>query len=111
MTHRTPDRTIFHVRSIIPNANNWLFFAPCTSSPSYIMPPPVRERYNSKARGSTSGGKKKGKRPIFTQDKDAEDPNASIYVPKSEEVKEMEKREKMKAEVCINSCFDVEIII
>lgn len=69
------------------------------------MPPPVRERYNAKARGSTAGGKKKGKRPIFTQDKDAEDPNAAIHVPKSEQVREMEKREKMKAEVHLECQF------
>lgn len=59
--------------------------------------------YNAKGRQSTSGSRKKGKRraqagnptqPEF-------DPNASIVVPKSEEQKELDRRERLRQEVSI----------
>jgi ATP-dependent RNA helicase DHX37/DHR1 len=61
-----------------------------------------RVGYNDRARGSTAGGKKKGKRrskpSIVTSEQ--VDPNAIIHVPKTVEEREMEKKERMKQEVC-----------
>jgi len=59
--------------------------------------------YNAKARGSTVGGKKKRKRRGQTSGVTLEqgDPNATIHVPKTTEEKEMEKKERMKQEVCL----------
>jgi ATP-dependent RNA helicase DHX37/DHR1 len=60
-----------------------------------------RVGYNDKARGSTAGGKKKGKRrnqpSIVTSEQ--VDPNATIHVPKTMEDREKEKKEKMRQEV------------
>ena len=61
--------------------------------------------YNAKARGSTAGGKKKGKRTSQASGTTSEqaDPNAAIHVPKTMGVKEMERRERMKQEVLLDS--------
>ena len=65
----------------------------------------TRQRYNAKARQSTVGGsshKKKGKRKSLDplgQDVPEVDPNAEIVVPKSEEQKELDRREKLRQEV------------
>lgn len=64
--------------------------------------PPVRERYNAKARGSTAGSshKKKGKRrEKDTTDSVQHDPNAEIVVPKSEDQKNAERKERLRQEV------------
>jgi len=63
------------------------------------MPPPVRERYNAKARHSTAGSKKKGKRPHAVDTAKEGDSNTLIHVPKSEEVRELERKERLKLEV------------
>ena len=66
---------------------------------------PIHERHNAKARQSTSGPRKKGKRKrdksLRTLDNgaDAFDPNAEIIVPKSKDVKDLEKKEKLLKEV------------
>jgi ATP-dependent RNA helicase DHX37/DHR1 len=63
-----------------------------------------RVGYNDKARGSTAGGKKKGKRrfqpPAATSEQ--VDPNATIHIPKTMEEKELDKKERMKQEVCLS---------
>ena len=65
----------------------------------------TRQRYNAKARQSAVGGsshKKKGKRKSLdplNQDISEVDPNAEIVVPKSEEPKELDRREKLRQEV------------
>lgn len=72
-----------------------LFTAPVMHQP--------RVGYNAKARGSTAGGKKKGKRKNPTPGTTLEqtDSNGAIYVPRTTEEKEMERRERMKQEVCL----------
>jgi ATP-dependent RNA helicase DHX37/DHR1 len=59
-----------------------------------------RVGYNDKARGSTAGGKKKGKHRHQFSNVTSEpvDPNATIYVPKTIEEKELEKK-RLKQEV------------
>lgn len=60
-----------------------------------------RVGYNDKARGSTAGGKKKGKRrsqPSAASSPQV-DPNATIHVPKTMEERQTEKKERMKQEV------------
>jgi ATP-dependent RNA helicase DHX37/DHR1 len=64
-----------------------------------------RERYNAKARGSAPGKqKKKGKQKGLDAPPDAsaegQDPNALVFLPKSQEVKENERDEKIRREVC-----------
>lgn len=61
-----------------------------------------RVGFNDKARGSVAGGKKKGKRTKASPagPSVAPDPNVVIYVPKSSEVKELERKERVKQEVC-----------
>ncbi|KZT73805.1 P-loop containing nucleoside triphosphate hydrolase protein [Daedalea quercina L-15889] len=65
----------------------------------------TRQRYNARARQSTVGGsshKKKGKRKSSgVQDKNAtdENPNAEIVAPKSDEQKELDRREKLRQEL------------
>jgi len=60
--------------------------------------PPVRESYNAKARQSTAGSRKKGKRKknITTE---ASDPNADIIEPKSREDKDKEQKDRLLQEV------------
>lgn len=66
----------------------------------------TRQRYNAKARQSTVGGsshQKKGKRKpqdSTNQDASEPDPNAEIVVLKSEEQKDLDRREKLREEVC-----------
>lgn len=62
----------------------------------------TRERHNAKARQSTAGQRKKGKRKASSSNiKEPEyDPNAEVIVPKSEEQKELDRRERLKQEVC-----------
>lgn len=65
----------------------------------------TRERFNAKARQSVAGShkKKKGKRSITDKDpsgvQEPCNPNADIVVPKSEEQKELDRKEKLKQEV------------
>jgi ATP-dependent RNA helicase DHX37/DHR1 len=58
-----------------------------------------RVGYNDRARGSTAGGKKKGKRR--SQPSEQTDPNVTIHVPKTTEERQMEKKERMKQDVCL----------
>lgn len=59
--------------------------------------------YNAKARGSIAGGKKKGNQKQRRGQGDEGDrdggPNAPIYIPKSEEEKERQRKERVKQEV------------
>ena len=57
--------------------------------------------YNAKARQSTAGSRKKGK-PKKVKREQGADPNALVYVPKTEEEKELDAREKLKKEVTVN---------
>lgn len=59
------------------------------------MGAPVRERYNTKARGSSV---KKGK-PKKNQPKVIDDPNIELFVPRSAEAKDDDRKEKMRVEV------------
>ena len=59
-----------------------------------------RVGYNDKARGSTAGGRK-GKRR--NQPSKQTDPNVTIHVPKTTEERQMEKKERMKQDVCLFS--------
>lgn len=62
-----------------------------------------KERYNSKARGSVAGGKKKGKRhrSEITSNVAEPDANATILVTKTKTEKEAERVERMRNEVRI----------
>ncbi|KZT12027.1 P-loop containing nucleoside triphosphate hydrolase protein [Laetiporus sulphureus 93-53] len=66
-----------------------------------------RQRYNAKARQSTVGSHKKGKRkakdeaPILCGK--LENPNAEIIIPKPMEQKELERKERMKQELLAQS--------
>src|SRR5258708_563789 len=66
------------------------------------MPGPrPRESYNSKARQSTAGTRKKGKRKRVSRS-EVEEPancNADIITTKTKEEKEIERREKLLQEV------------
>lgn len=66
------------------------------------MPGPrLRELYNSKARQSNAGTRKKGK-PKRGSRSEAEEPadcNAAIITPKTKEEKGIERREKLLQEV------------
>lgn len=62
--------------------------------------------YNAKARASTAGGKKKGKEKRKKHQTDGES-NAPIYVPKSDEQKDRERKEKIKQEVYISTPLDL----
>ncbi|KAF8583112.1 P-loop containing nucleoside triphosphate hydrolase protein [Ramaria rubella] len=64
-----------------------------------------RERYNAKARGSTPGkNKKKGKQQVSDVPQSSDpDPNALIFIPKSQEFKENERREKLRRELALAS--------
>jgi hypothetical protein len=61
-----------------------------------------RVGYNDRARGSSAGGKKKGKRlsRLSASTSEQADPNATIHAPKTPEEKEIEKKERIKQEVC-----------
>lgn len=62
--------------------------------------PPVRERYNAKARSSSAGSHKKGKRKEKSSDaSQQQDPNADIVVPKSADQKNEERKERLRQEV------------
>lgn len=72
------------------------------------MGPALRERYNAKARQATAGGSKKkgkvGKRKPHIDDKTQDsDPNALFHTPKTNEEKELDRKEKLKQEVCLPS--------
>ncbi|KAF9534476.1 P-loop containing nucleoside triphosphate hydrolase protein [Crepidotus variabilis] len=65
--------------------------------------PPIREIHNAKARKSSAGTRKKGRQRrklenTLATHEDGEDPNATILVPKSKDLKEKEKRERMMQE-------------
>lgn len=55
--------------------------------------------YNAKARGSVAGSSKKRKRSTRDADEIKADPNADIYVPKSEKEKDIDRKEKLLQEV------------
>ncbi|KAK0464536.1 P-loop containing nucleoside triphosphate hydrolase protein [Desarmillaria tabescens] len=62
------------------------------------MGPAPRERHNAKSRQSTAGSRKKGKRK--RQDvTEIGDANALIHVPKTNEERELTRREKLKQEL------------
>lgn len=61
--------------------------------------PPVRQEFNAKARRSTAGTRKKGKLKKRKQEDDA-DPNVEIITPKNAQEKELNKRERLREEVC-----------
>ena len=59
-----------------------------------------RERHNAKARQSTAGSRKKGKRKATSTIKEPDyDPNAEIISLKSDEQKELDRRERLRQEV------------
>ncbi len=62
-----------------------------------------KERYNAKARQSSASHKKKGKRKKGGADDSTHiqefDVNAEIIVPKSQEQKEEDRKERLKQEV------------
>lgn len=63
--------------------------------------PPIRQGYNAKARQSTSGTRKKGKlKKRKEQQAEAIDSNAEIIVQKPTQEKELDKRERLRQEVC-----------
>ncbi|KAK0504014.1 P-loop containing nucleoside triphosphate hydrolase protein [Armillaria luteobubalina] len=62
------------------------------------MGPAPRERHNAKARQSTAGSRKKGKRKR-QDDTETGDANALIHVPKTSEERELTRREKLKQEL------------
>lgn len=64
----------------------------------------LRERFNAKARKS-SRPNKRSKR-IHREDgqtEDAADPNSEIHIPKPKEVKEAERRERLRQEVLFSN--------
>jgi ATP-dependent RNA helicase DHX37/DHR1 len=66
--------------------------------------PPTRERYNAKARASTAGvshkkGKVKKNRSTLVPPEE-NDVNSLMHVPKTEEERELDRKERMKQEVC-----------
>lgn len=67
-----------------------------------------RVGYNDKARGSTTGGKKKRKRrhqpsAVASLEKLEVDPNVMIHLPKTKEERDLERKERVKQEVCFLS--------
>ena len=70
------------------------------------MPKHVRESYNARARQSTAGSRKKGKvnqkrdDANQAQTESSPDPNAEILIPKSKEQKDLERKERLRTEVC-----------
>jgi ATP-dependent RNA helicase DHX37/DHR1 len=64
--------------------------------------PPTRQEYNAKARRSTAGTRKKRMLKRRKTDGQADDtnPNAEIIVPKSVQGKELDKKKRMREEVC-----------
>ena len=73
------------------------------------MPPAQRVRFNAKARSSTAGSfhKKKGKRKETSGVSGQTDPNAEIVVPKSEDQKNEERKERLRQEVCFVEVFNI----
>ncbi|KAJ3568750.1 hypothetical protein NP233_g5510 [Leucocoprinus birnbaumii] len=63
--------------------------------------PPTRQEYNAKARRSTAGVRKKGKLKRRTSKDQTEDanPNAEIIIPKTEQTKELDKRQQLREEL------------
>ncbi len=68
------------------------------------MGPAPRERHNAKSRQSTAGSRKKGKRKR-QDDTETGDANALIHVPKTNEERELTRREKLKQEVRRTTTF------
>ena len=59
-----------------------------------------RHRHNAKARQSTAGQRKKSKRKATPTVKEPDyDPNAEIIALKSDEQKELDRRERLRQEV------------
>lgn len=64
----------------------------------------VREKFNAKARQSTAGSRKRGK-PKKTKTEGelsavvTVDSNADIFIPKTKEEKEQDRKEKLRQEV------------
>lgn len=73
--------------------------------PPRTMPKHVRQTYNAKARQSTAGSRKKGKVKAKRDDTNpaqaepSSNPNAEILIPKPQEQKDLERRERLRAEV------------
>lgn len=65
------------------------------------MPPPVRERYNAKARRSVAGGSTHKNKRLKRAPAGAEssDPNAEIVVPKSDQAKDLDRKDVLLQEV------------
>lgn len=68
----------------------------------------LRERYNAKARQSNAGSSHKKRKRVKTaaegedhghSEQYTADPNAEIVVPKSEEAKEQDRKERLRQEV------------
>ncbi|KAF8895535.1 P-loop containing nucleoside triphosphate hydrolase protein [Infundibulicybe gibba] len=66
-----------------------------------------QEGFNAKARQSTAGSRKKGKRQKKTRTEenlvDVSDPNVSIHIPKTKAEKDQERKEKLKHEIASQS--------
>jgi ATP-dependent RNA helicase DHX37/DHR1 len=58
------------------------------------MGPVPRERFNAKARQSTAGSHKKQKQKQSKSD--TVDPNEEVYIPKTNEEKESDRKQKLK---------------
>ena len=72
-----------------------------------MKPPTSRPGYNARARQSTAGQRKKGKRvEKLKPEESGHDSNAAILVPKSDEQKEQDRRERLRQEVCWCGTFD-----
>jgi len=74
--------------------------------------PPIREGYNAKARKSTAGSRKKGKvkRNKSLAQPEAENSNAEIIVPKSQETKDQERAKRMLEEVRTPSKATIQLV-
>jgi ATP-dependent RNA helicase DHX37/DHR1 len=77
---------------------------------SYMNAP--REKHNAKARQSTAGQRKKGKRKASSTIKEPDhDPNAEIIALKSEEQKELDRRERLRQDVRVIRAEPLHILI
>ncbi|KAH7928402.1 P-loop containing nucleoside triphosphate hydrolase protein [Leucogyrophana mollusca] len=63
----------------------------------------VREKYNARARQSTAGSRKKGKRRVAKVSGEIADVNATIHVPKTKDEKERERKERLVQELAAQS--------
>ncbi|KAK7469227.1 putative ATP-dependent RNA helicase DHR1 [Stygiomarasmius scandens] len=63
------------------------------------MGPVPRERYNAKARHSAAGSHKKSKRRNSTGGVNVQDVNKEVYIPKTKEEKETDRKERLKQQL------------